>query len=519
MAIQTFSGRIRQRFSTLAAITATNPILLEGEVWTEKDASTGRSTGRRKVGDGVIGAGDVITGTAFNSLPFEPTAGGGSGDVVGPASATDGRAALFDGATGKLLKVSGAAPVLEGDARLTDVRTPAAHNQAASTISDSTTAGRALLTAADATAQRTSLGLGTAATTASTDYAPAAQGVTNGNSHDHNGGDGAQIAYSSLSGLPTLGSLATLSALGAITSAGALGSTANLPIITTTGGALSAGSFGATANTFCQGNDSRLSDARTPTAHNQAWSTISGTPTTLTGYGISDAQPLDSDLTSIAALTTTTYGRSQLALADAAADTAQLNAFSSSLKGLAPASGGGTANFLRADGTWATPAGGGDAFRWFGAAEFIPRTTAGCGVNSDETATNRVNRDLLMFDAATQEHAQIWFAWPTGWNTFSATFLWKYSSATGNCVWGAQARLYADNTAQDTAFGTAVTVTDNGLGTAIHHESAATSAITPGGTVADGRTCALQIYRDAANGSDTLSVDAELIGVVLTKVT
>jgi hypothetical protein len=28
--------------------------------------------------------------------------------------------------------------------------------------------------------------------------------VTNGNSHDHNGGDGAQIAYSSLSGLPTL---------------------------------------------------------------------------------------------------------------------------------------------------------------------------------------------------------------------------------------------------------------------------------------------------------------------------
>jgi hypothetical protein len=130
-----------------------------------------------------------------------------------------------------------------------------------------------------------------------------------------------------------------------------------------------------------------------------------------------------------------------------------------------------------------------------------------------------VNRDLLMFDAATQEHAQIWFAWPTGWNTFSATFLWKYSSGSGNCVWGAQARLYADNTAQDTAFGTAQTVTDNGLGTAIHHESAATAAITPGGTVADGRTCALQIYRNAANGSDTLSVDAQLIGVVLTKVT
>lgn len=39
--------------------------------------------------------------------------------------------------------------------------------------------------------------------------------------------------------------------------------------------------------------------------------------------------------------------------------TAMLDAFTTSLKGLAPASGGGTSNFLRADGTWAAPAGGG----------------------------------------------------------------------------------------------------------------------------------------------------------------
>ena len=46
--------------------------------------------------------------------------------------------------------------------------------------------------------------LGTAAYTASTDYAVAAKGVTNGDSHNHSGVDGAQIAYSSLSGTPTL---------------------------------------------------------------------------------------------------------------------------------------------------------------------------------------------------------------------------------------------------------------------------------------------------------------------------
>jgi hypothetical protein len=54
---------------------------------------------------------------------------------------------------------------------------------------------------------------------------------------------------------------------GNITNAGAIGSSANLPIITTSSGVLTVGSFGTGAYTFCQGNDSRLSDARTPTAH------------------------------------------------------------------------------------------------------------------------------------------------------------------------------------------------------------------------------------------------------------
>jgi hypothetical protein len=38
---------------------------------------------------------------------------------------------------------------------------------------------------------------------------------------------------------------------------------------------------------------------------------------------------------------------------------ASLNVFTDTLKGITPASGGGTSNFLRADGTWATPPGGG----------------------------------------------------------------------------------------------------------------------------------------------------------------
>lgn len=50
---------------------------------------------------------------------------------------------------------------------------------------------------------------------------------------------------------------------GNITNGGLIGVTTDLPIITGTGGILQAGAFGTGANTFCQGNDARLADDRT----------------------------------------------------------------------------------------------------------------------------------------------------------------------------------------------------------------------------------------------------------------
>jgi hypothetical protein len=58
--------------------------------------------------------------------------------------------------------------------------------------------------------------LGTAALSPASDFALASQGVTNGNSHDHADGDGAQIAYSSLSGLPSLTDIATATPAGGL---------------------------------------------------------------------------------------------------------------------------------------------------------------------------------------------------------------------------------------------------------------------------------------------------------------
>lgn len=51
---------------------------------------------------------------------------------------------------------------------------------------------------------------------------------------------------------------------GNISNTGTIGSTAGLPLITGTSGLVQTGTFGSTAGTFCQGNDSRLSDQRTP---------------------------------------------------------------------------------------------------------------------------------------------------------------------------------------------------------------------------------------------------------------
>ncbi len=150
--------------------------------------------------------------------------------------------------------------------------------------------------------------------------------------------------------------------------------------------------------------------------------------------------------------------------------------------------------------------------RWIGAGELIPRVTNGAGIDGEELATNDINLDYLAFDATTSEGAQVAFAWPGAYTTFTASFHWTAASGSGTVTWTAAARCYADDDALDQAQGTAQSVTDTLLAANDAHKSSATSAITPGGTVADGNLCVVQITRDVA---DTLAVDARLIGVLL----
>jgi len=63
MTFLNYPTRIKTLYATSAALTSANPVLLEGELATEKD------TGKEKIGDGV---------TAYNSLPYKPSAQAGA---------------------------------------------------------------------------------------------------------------------------------------------------------------------------------------------------------------------------------------------------------------------------------------------------------------------------------------------------------------------------------------------------------------------------------------------------------
>ena len=160
----------------------------------------------------------------------------------------------------------------------------------------------------------------------------------------------------------------------------------------------------------------------------------------------------------------------------------------------------------------ATPSGGSSNTRWIGAGELIPRVTNGAGIDGEELATNDINLDYLAFDSAKSEGAQVSFAWPGAYTTFTAQFHWTAASGSGTVTWTAAARCYADDDALDQAPGTAQSVTDTLLAANDAHKSSATSAVTPAGTVAAGNLTVVQITRDIA---DTLAVDARLIGVML----
>lgn len=173
------------------------------------------------------------------------------------------------------------------------------------------------------------------------------------------------------------------------------------------------------------------------------------------------------------------------------------------------------ATWDEATGAWisAAPSGGGATNLWIPASAWIPKTTAGCGVDSRETATNDQNFDELLFDAGTAEFADALVVMPSNYNngTVTARFYWTAASGSGTVAFTLKGRALANDDPLDTAAGTAQSATDTLITAEDMHVSGATSAITIAGTPAANTPIQFTISRDVAN--DDLAVDARLLGV------
>ena len=151
------------------------------------------------------------------------------------------------------------------------------------------------------------------------------------------------------------------------------------------------------------------------------------------------------------------------------------------------------------------------------ASAMVPNTTNGAAAGTTETTTNKVMYRTLDFDTTTQEGAQFSIPMPKGWNESTVTFqpLWTAASGSGGVVWELRAVALSDDDALDTAFGTGQTSTDTLITANDVHIGPESSAITIAGSPAEGDLVFFQIRRNVSDGSDTLGVDAKLIGIRL----
>ena len=154
---------------------------------------------------------------------------------------------------------------------------------------------------------------------------------------------------------------------------------------------------------------------------------------------------------------------------------------------------------------------------WIPSSAMYGATTNPADAQQVETTAVRPDMKVLDFDAATDEFAQFSVAFPKSWNEGTVTYqvFWTPSSTnTGDCIFGLQGVSCGDSDTIDVAYGTAVTVTDAGIGTIEDQQvSSVSSAVTIAGSPAVDQQTYFQLYRDANAGGDTFSADARVLGI------
>jgi hypothetical protein len=156
---------------------------------------------------------------------------------------------------------------------------------------------------------------------------------------------------------------------------------------------------------------------------------------------------------------------------------------------------------------------------WVPSTAMYPTTTNGCtALTAVETTALRPDMQVLDFAAAADDFAQFSIGFPKSWNEGVIKFqvFWTPSTTNpGDCIWGLQGVSVADGATIDVAFGTAVTVTDAGIGTVEDQQVSAVSGdVTITNAAVDTQTY-FQIFRDANAGGDTFTGVSRLLGIKL----
>ena len=149
----------------------------------------------------------------------------------------------------------------------------------------------------------------------------------------------------------------------------------------------------------------------------------------------------------------------------------------------------------------------------------ISPTTNGADGEQVETTATRPDMNVYDFDASTQQYTQFTIAMPKSWNEGTLTYqvYWAPSTTnTGNCIFGLQGVACADGDTIDVAYGTAIEVTDAGIGTVEDQQiTAESSAMTVARSPAAGEQSYFQLFRKAADGGDTFTGESRVLGVKL----
>ena len=153
------------------------------------------------------------------------------------------------------------------------------------------------------------------------------------------------------------------------------------------------------------------------------------------------------------------------------------------------------------------------------AAAMRPESSNGCSAMTDHVTTSgRPDIMGLLFDGASDEHAQFSVAFPKGWNEGTVTFR-AFSAVTDAAAtdgsdtvsWGLQGLSVADDASIDQAYGTAVVVTETTSGTVEDIAvSAESGAVTIASVAADTLTF-FRVFRDVS--ADNMTEDAVLLGI------